>query len=461
MWNRVNILGFFAFFSCSVGPQYVAPETPVTTGWKNELPHLADEQCPKNWWQIFHDEQLSVFIEQAICSNPSLQAMAERVQQGRSFAKVAYSRLFPQLNIDPSISNTELRTHSFGSTSQIQPTLIKNHIDEYNLPLTLVYELDFWGKWKNQYKSAQFKWESDQYRYQTAVLLLTTDLANAYFQLRIQDAKIEIYKDVLMVQKKILGIQDSRYETQLINFSNVAQSSSDYSMIESLYFDCFRKRSLFENQIAVLIGVSPSEFKLASTPLTLNPPMIPVDLPANVLLRRPDLAEQERMMASLHAEINVAYASFFPSADIVGGINFLSNNFIQTLKNQWFIGGNLLEVLIDAGERSANIDLKTAVYKEALFTYQQKVLGAFQEVEDSISSIKWVMNELTSVDRAISAKEIAYKIAMDRYQYGLDNFLNVAVDEKEKLDQKLSWLHLLSQQYIYTLHLIKAMGGGW
>ena len=325
----------------------------------------------------------------------------------------------------------------------------------------MLYEFDFWGKWRSQYKSAHYRAESEKEGYRTSLLLLTTDLANAYFQLRIQDAQIEIFREILHTRKTALDIQQSRYDTHLINYTDVAASQTDYSTVESEYYDALRKRALFENQIAVLIGASPSEFKLEPMPLRALPPQIPVDLPAKVLLRRPDLAEQERKMAALHAEINVAYASYFPSIDLTGVFDILSNNFIKTVKNNWLIGSNLVEILFDGGGRSANVKLFTARFNEAAASYQEKVLGAFQEVEDSLASLDWIAREMESIDDAVHATQIAYKIALDRYHYGLASYLEAANHERMTLDEERRSLQLLSQRYLHTIHLIKAIGGGW
>ncbi len=446
--------------SCTVGSKYHSPEVQIPEAWKAVEPTF-EIPVVKNWWEVFDDANLISLIDQAVRSNPSLMAAFERVDRAREFSKATRSRLFPQLNFDPAASNVAMRSHQFGSTAHPPPTLIQNHIDRYTLPLTLLYEVDFWGKWRGQYQSAKARAEAEMQAYNTAFLLLTTDLANAYFQIRIQDAQIEIYRAILDTRKLALNIQRSRYDTCLINYSDVAFSQSDYDTVESEYYESLRKRALFENQIAVLLGVPPSEFKFESMPLKALPPVISATVPAKVLLRRPDLAEQERIMAALHAEINVAYTSYFPSVDFAGGLSFLSNNFIKTVKNMWFVGSNIIEILFDAGGRTANIREKKAAFREAFSIYQQKVLSAFQEVEDALVSLDWLNGEMRAIQSAIQSTEIAYQIAVDRYHFGLASYLNAADNQRIKLDKELAYLHLLSQRYLYTLHLIKAIGGGW
>ncbi|MGB7978187.1 MAG: efflux transporter outer membrane subunit [Chlamydiales bacterium] len=456
---KITLLGLI-LSGCQVGSQYQTPEIPIAHSWKTHPTMVAHPpvQC---WWEVFQDPQLGRLMDQAIHSNPSLLAASQRVEQARDFAKVAKSRLFPQLNFDPSASNAPSTVHTLGSASNPPPVLVKNHIDKYTLPFTLLYEFDFWGKWRSQYQSALFQAESEVEGYRTSLLLLTTDLANAYFQLRIQDAQIDVLREILQTRKTALHIQQSRYETQLIDYTDVTTYQTDYSTVEAEYYDALRTRVLFENQIAVLIGTSPSEFKLDPMPLRTLPPQIPVDLPAKVLLRRPDVAEQERKMAALHAEINVAYASYFPSIDLTGVLDILSNDFIKTVKNNWLIGGNLIEILFDAGERRSNVELFTAKFNEAVASYREKILAAFQEVEDSLASLDWIAHEMESIDTAIDATQISHKIALDRYKFGLSSYLGAANRERMTLDEKRRSLQLLQLRYLHTIHLIKAIGGGW
>lgn len=451
-----------AFFinCCQVGSQYQKPFSQVPKTWKALQPQVpAPQVC--NWWYVFDDQILNNLIEQAIAQNPTLAAASFRVQEARDFEKINYARLFPEINFSPSVSNLPLRVHTFGNAPNPPPVLIKDHIDKYSLPLTLLYEFDFWGKYKNQYKAAHFRTEANEKAYQTALLFLTTDLTNAYFQLRIQDAEIETIRMKLATRQKALDIQLARFETHLMNYLDVSFYQKELFLIEADLFEAQNKRALFENQIAILMGLYPCSFKLPSLPLAKLPPPVPASLPSQVLLRRPDIAEQERVMASLHAEINAAYASFFPSIDLVGALSFVSNNFMKTLKNTWAIGSNLLQILFDAGETKANVKLMQARFEEATASYREKTLQAFQEVEDSLSSLKWIENEIQASQNATLAMKVAHGIALDQFRVGLASYLPAANNEQKVLDEELFYLQLLSRHYLYTIHLIKAIGGGW
>lgn len=192
------------------------------------------------------------------------------------------------------------------------------------LPLNLSYELDFWGLNRYTYYAAFYHAEAQIFALQTAILLLTTDLADAFFKLKTYDSLIELYVKTTDTRQKALEINKARYESKMIDYSAVSRAQLDLSNAQAAYFQAKQQRDLLENRIAVLIGVPANIFYLPSSPLEFGPPSIPSSTPSSVLLQRPDIAEAERTMASQHALINVAYASFFPDISLTGILGFSS-----------------------------------------------------------------------------------------------------------------------------------------
>ena len=306
--------------------------------------------------------------------------------------------------------------------------------------------------------------EAEQEAYQALLLFLTTDLANAYFQLRVQDAQIELFDSLLMTRQTALKINQSRHKVQIIDYRDVAFAQEDLSKMEAQYQEAIRIRNLLENQIAVLVGSSASEFKLESMPLSSLPPTITPGTQSDMLLRRPDLAEQERRMASIHARLNVAYASYFPSIELVGGLGSISpiaHDFLKGKSRFWLIGVDISQFIFDAGERFHNVEAHWAELREATAHYRKIVLTAFQEVEDSLSNIDWISNEMDSIKDSIRSASTAYEIALARYNHGVSYYIDVVNYKKQELENKRTFLSLVGMKYLNTIQLIKAIGGGW
>jgi multidrug efflux system outer membrane protein len=215
----------------------------------------------------------------------------------------------------------------------------------------------------------------------------------------------------------------------------------------------------------VLIGAPASEFHLPSNPLLVtNIPSIPAGIPSSVLTRRPDIAEAERVMAAKHALINVAYASFFPDFSITGGGGLASiqlKHFLN-LKNYFFeFGANLIQSIIDAGRNRSNLNAAKARFQQAEGSYQQLVLKAFQEVEDSLSAIEYQEHQSEDIFSAFNSSQKLSSLSERRYNVGIVNELEVLNNKKSLLETEQLWIQITSLRYQSTLSLIKALGGSW
>ena len=213
----------------------------------------------------------------------------------------------------------------------------------------------------------------------------------------------------------------SQYSGEVIDYGNVTTSDQDLEQTESMLFAVKQQRELFENMIAVLLGRTPSEFKLEPTPLFACPPLIPEGVPASALVRRPDLAEQQRQMESVHALLGVAYANYLPTLDLdagLGTVSPLSKFFFKGLSFFWSIGANLTEMLFDGMARYYKVQLTWAQFKESVARYRQSVLNAFQEVENSLSNLHWLQRQMESIGRAVDASKIDRQIFSDQYALG-------------------------------------------
>lgn len=445
---------------CQLEPPYSPPDVETPTTWKYAQAETSPS-CVENWWEVFHDSTLNQLEEEAIADNPGLEAMWERVKAARDVAGIVRSELFPQLYLSPYYKNEGVLIEQFSVTGN---HFLRAHRRENALPLTLTYEVDLWDRYRNEYRSAKYKAEAQEFDYQASFLILTADVATAYYQLRMQDRMIDLFKATIETRKKALSINQSRFRNQINSYSAVALAELDLSNVETQYEDAIRLRALLENLIAVLIGRLPEKFSLPSAPLSDPPPKVPAGLPTDMIQRRPDLAAQERAIASLHAQIGVAYASYFPSIELVAGGGFISPNFFDFLSywsRWWMYGVNVSQSVFDAGARYYRVKLTWAQYREAVSIYKQRVLEAFGEVENSLVNIEQIGKEEESAQRSVEAAQKAYSIALHRYWEGVGFYLEVADDERQLLDNQRVYVNLLGLHYLNTIQLIKALGGGW
>lgn len=466
------VMSILSLTGCSVGPSYVPPCVDLPSGWKNNNDESC-ETCTGNtiselveleyWWEVFEDPALEELESQAVENNKDLFVAFERIKEAHALMGIAASDFYPQINLTPQYSNTLELIKLYGAANPKQ-NIFRAHEMLYFLPVNVSYEVDLWGKIKDQYDSAKYSWLAQKKNYENVMLSLTTNLAIAYYQLRTLDSQIDLLKGVLQTRKKALEINKSRYEGQIVFYDDVtlAQEEVDSALIQ--YNDATRQRNVLEDQIAVLIGIPASEFCLEHMPLTGAPPCIPEGIPSDVLLRRPDIAEAEFTIRSHHALVKEAYSLFFPSLTLTTSGGFQSpimKDFLKWISRYLMFGAQVDQLIFDGFKTPYNLDLQIARFQEASGEYQQQVLIAFQQVEDALTDINSYAKQYDLAVSTAAWAQKTFQLYSDRYTMGVIYYIDVTNAETSLLNYQIAANSLQGYRYVSTIQLIKALGGGW
>src|SRR5438132_7935975 len=387
-----------ALAGCAVGPNYKRPTTDTPAyykaealgSWKEGQP--VDHVPKGDWWKIFGDETLNDLQSRALNANQELKAAVARVEQARATARVARSELLPNLNLDPSFTRQRYSPNqvpSFGGVTA----------NTFRAPLDLKYEIDLWGGVRRGFESARADAQASLAAFYNVLLTLQADVAQNYFALRALDAEIATVTGTLDLRKEQVRLVRSRFEGGIGNELDIARAETELATTEAEAASLARRRAELENAIAILVGSNPASFRLTATSTNNwnpQPPSIPAGLPADLLERRPDVAEAERQLASANARIGVAKAAFFPVLSLTGSGGYLSGD-IETLFN-WSshtssIGPSLSLPISAGGRNRANYKRSQAAYEEAVAKYRQQILVAFAETENSLSAIRHLADQ--------------------------------------------------------------------
>ena len=469
----LHIACLISFFSivcggCRLGPTYQSPYVETPEEWKSAPSCPNDQASIPFWWEIFNDDTLSCLEQQAIVQSPQLFAALDRVAEARAIVGVDRSSLYPHLNLAPTYSDSAqlfklYLPPGFGTAPGASfPTIYRIHQFQYTMPLNMSYEIDLWGKLRGQYDSAVYSAQAREEDLQSALLTLTADLAVAYYKLRALDAQLSIAEYHVSLMRNALQLTQSRFKKGIVNEQDTLTAEQNLSNSEAAYYDISQQRAIEENAIAVYIGTPPSLFHLDRTPLTSLPPNICPNLPSEVLLQRPDIRAAERTAAAQHAMIGVAYASFFPSIQLTGALGFSSPDLVQFLSwksRLWGLGASAAQTVFDAGRNKSNLDLQYALFNEASNDYQQQVLIAFQEVEDSLVTLEMETKQYRSYQISAEAANKRTQLSSNRYQKGLSNYLEVINNEVLKTEADSTLVNMQGLRFISTIQLIKALGG--
>jgi len=448
---------------CQVGPSYVPPFECAPENWKNEQRECIEQDECCYWWEVFDDDMLNALEDRAVNANNDVHAAIERLIQARALAGVKESYLYPQLTTTPSYTNQDILTKIFVARPPI-PSFLREHQIGNLLPLNLSYELDLWGQLLSTYQSAYYYAQSQEAALRSLLLVLTADVANSYFHLRMLDRQVELYVNTIKTRKNAVDITRSRYEGKLVNYSDVSRARLDLANVEAQYYDAVRERENEVNRIAVLVGADPISFTLDSKPLQGDPPAIPASMPSQVLQQRPDIASAEREMASQQSLVRVAYANYFPAITLTGVLGYSSpdlTHFLRWKSRFWSLGASALQTVFDAGRTDSQVAFAWASFNEADANYQQVVLNAFMEVENALNDIKMLAKESEWLAESVNAAQTTAQISSDRYYQGVTFYLDVMDSLRDELQAERTFIITQGDRFSATIQLIKALGGTW
>ncbi|HXS67788.1 MAG TPA: efflux transporter outer membrane subunit, partial [Candidatus Polarisedimenticolia bacterium] len=418
------------------------------------------DNVPKgNWWEVFDDSNLNELEAQALGSNQNLKAAVARVDQSRATARVARSEFLPSLNLDPGYTRQRYSPNqnpSFGNVTA----------NTFSMPLDLSYEVDLWGRVRRSFEGARADAQATLANYYGVLLTLQADVAENYFAIRALDAEIATVNATVDLRKEQVQLVQGRFNGGIGNDLDVARAQTELATTEADAASLAQRRAQLENAIAILTGNNPSVFQLAAGTNQWNPqpPEIPAGLPADLLERRPDVAQAERQLASANARIGVAKAAFFPVLTLTGSGGYLSGDIDSLFKwdsRTWSIGPSLSLPIFAGGRNRANYHKAQAARDEAIALYRQQVLVAFGEVENSLSGIHYLATQAEAQQRAVSNAQRAADLATDRYRSGIVSYLEVVDASREALQAERADAELAGQRLIASVQLIKALGGGW
>jgi len=466
---------------CTVGPKYHTPTAPTPAAYKEVTPanmkeidnwkvaQPSDTVIRGKWWEIFNDPELNKLEEQVDASNQSIASSYYSFMAARALVKEVRAQYFPTVTTSPSITkqrqSATLRQFSgsgTGTGSSTTPT--STAFTNYNLPFDASWVPDLWGRVRNTVRSDVYSAQASAADLENVRLTVHAEVASDYFQLRSQDALKQLLDDTVKAFQQSLQLTQVLYETGIDSEESVAQAETQLDSTLATDTNVGIARAQFEHAIAVLLGQPPSTFSLPQEPLKTPPPPIPLSLPSQLLERRPDIAASERLVAQANAQIGIAKAAYYPTVTLTAAGGFESSNAASWFtwpSRFWTIGASAAETIFDAGLRRATVQQFQAQYNETVANYRQTVLTTFQQVEDDLSSLRILSEQIHQQDAAVKAAQHNLDLATDRYKLGIDPYLNVITAQTTLLTNQQTAVNLRGLQMASSVSLVEALGGGW
>lgn len=429
--------------------------------WKLGVP--MDDIAKGTWWTVFGDESLDRLQARAAGANLKLQAALARVDQARALAGYASAAQLPILEVAADFGRSAVSRHR-----PDQPDKVANNrgytASRFRVPLQAAYEVDLWGRLRAQTEAARARYEASVAAYHTMQLSVQAELAQTYFNLRAADEELSIIALNLELRQRARDLIRIRQRGGLASDLDVERIEAEVAATQAESWAAARRRRELEHALAVLVGTAPENFTLTETHYDPRPPAIPAGLPADLLQRRPDVAEAERALAARNAELGIAETAWFPSIKLTGAYGYESSHLADLLRPEsmiWTLAGSLVQPLFEGGRHRANRERARAAHAESFALYRERLLVAFQEVENALGGLRLLSYQQDSLQRAVDAARKAEALASARYKAGLVAVLDVIDAQRTHLQAQRNLLGVRTQQMLASVGLIRALGGGW
>jgi multidrug efflux system outer membrane protein len=477
---------------CSVGPDYVQPSVPQASAYKESGPwkkaEPRDDISKGDWYSVFHDSKLNELEAeaQAVNGSQTLRAAIARVSEARAVARQTEAEFFPSVDFTGTYSRQRTSPNN-GQSLATTPSGSGVPVDIANsggqtaiigasgtraytfnsatvVPFDLSYEVDLWGKVRRAFEASGDLAQASVSDYENVLLTLKADVATNYFAIRTADSQIDVQRRTIKSFQDALNLTNSRFQGGISTQLDVEQAEATLAAAQAQLATLRQSRAQLEHALAVLVGKAPETFSIAYHPLDLQPPAIPAGLPSDLLERRPDVAAAERRVAAQNAQIGVAIAAYFPVLHLTGQTGFDSGD-LGLLFNWesriWSYGPNIQFPIFEGGQISANVKQQRASYEENVADYRQQVLVAFQDVEDSLSALRYLAEQSEAENRAFNSYKRALDLTNARYTTGLVSYFDVIQAQGLALDAEQLTVQIEGNRIASTVQLIKSLGGGW
>lgn len=433
---------------------------------KTDLPEAfdknkdADAAIETTWWKNFHDQALERLIDEVLQNNDDLQLAAANIAKVRAAYGFSDADLYPHLDMEGSATRQKTSTtlHSDGPGGTYSM---------FSLSLLAAYEVDLWGRLKNQKEADWHVLLASEADRDAVRLSLIADAANHYFNLVATRNQLAIAKESAKTYDEMYAYRRTQHRHGVVDSLVVAQARAQAANAQVLVQTLRTQLLAQESSLALLLGQSPRaifENHLEVTQALPKPIDIPAGLPASLLQNRPDIKAAEERLKSKTALIGVAKAAYCPSIALTGNYGYQSRSFGDLMgngTNAWGIGPSLNLPLLDFGRIDANVKISEADQKSAIIAYGKTVKTAYKEVYEALGTIRIAKTKCTAIQNKVNAYKEALNLATKKFERGTASYLEVLDAQQGLLNARLGLASVDAELLTDQITLYKALGGGW
>jgi NodT family efflux transporter outer membrane factor (OMF) lipoprotein len=428
--------------------EYRRPDTPAKPAWSQQNVSPAATIAP-DWWREFGDPYLDELVNKAITGNFDIKILAARIQVADAQIGEARAGALPTLDI--------------GAGASFEKTTGQKFSKQFNLATQVNWELDIWGKVEKGVQAQTAEYRASEADWRAGYLKLVSDVSTTYFQILQLDEQIDQQQRTLVKNKQILGIYEAMHQQGLVPKTQVLRQNAEINRLNQGLLELRRSRDLAGNALASLLGVPAGEFRVPVGHLQdrVQLPVVPAGVPSQILARRPDIVAAEFRVLEAYDLVGEAKLAQLPSISLTargGSSSFALSDLLKS-----FTFGFLPSINIPALNPGIKARVKTTEAQAKVFEheYQRTVIGAFEEVENSLVSLDSHKLQRVELQQQVEQLKIVAAQTQAQLKEGVVSQLDVLESERSLLAAQLALLAIHQQILADTVTLYKALGGGW
>lgn len=463
----LTALALVPLAGCKVGPDFLRPATVTEDQWIGLASPSTSPADTADWWKVFNDATLNTLIDEAWRNNLSLQQAGAHVLQAQAQLNVAIGELFPQQQAVGGSLTYQRQSRDNLSIPGLNPNVRSSQIG-----LSASWELDFWGKYRRGIESDRAAMLASVAAYDNALVSLTASVANAYFNIRTLQQRVQVANDNLKTQQESLRIARAQFENGETSLLDVQQATTQLAETQSQIPGLQSAQRKAADALAVLLGTTPDQVdgKLGTdTTIATAPADVVIGMPKDLLRRRPDVRQAELTAAAQSAGIGVAKANLYPSFSLGGSFGWGASSIAGGQVTNLFkwddrnvsVGPSFVFPIFNYGRIVNSVRVQDAAFQQAVLNYQNTVLTAQQEVEDSRAAFSAAQSSLGTLnDAAVSARKTT-ELAIIRYKEGAADYTTVLSAEQAQLRIEDALASGRGNVPLALVGIYRALGGGW
>ena len=442
--------------ACTVGPKYAKKEyskTPQSFRFGEESP---DSVINLQWWELFNDPALKALIETSLQNNQDIQIAASRIEEVRANLGFKKADQFPHFNYDGNISRTKQNIPAFNTSGPF---------DDYSLGAKFSWEIDFWGKYRRGTEATRAELLASQYGQRVLQIDLISEVIQTYFLLQDFKNRLKISIKTLESRRESLRIIQERFDKGIVAEIDLNQAQIQEAIAEGAIPFFKRQVAQTENALSILLGEPPRSFvEELDLRSQITPPSIPVGIPSEILLRRPDVMEAEQYIIAQTARIGVAQAARFPSISLTGLLGAATSDLSMLGGGDalaWSVGGGIFGPIFNFGKNKRRVEIERQRMIQDSLYYVKTILNTFREVEDALIEVSTLKDESSARIKQMEAAQNAASLSKSRYDGGVTSYLEVLDSERSQFDAELAASETYRLYLSSYVNLYQALGGGW